>query len=168
MANNPRVEITDKALSVLKLETALGCMGQKQTLEALILRGASSRVLALLEEKPNIDVVEEVPVKPIVDCSPSEGDISEKEKIRSALVYIRDELAAGRYVSLDYIVKTLGVKRGDITRRSIQAYPLRIGVPDGIRTKEAREKGYQKGVEYITDLSHVEAALKRMTKTTVG
>lgn len=47
-----RVEITEKALKVLKIETALSGLSQKTELEALILRGASSRTLALVEEKP--------------------------------------------------------------------------------------------------------------------
>jgi hypothetical protein len=51
MAKIPRVEITDKALKVLKIETALSGLNQKTALEALILRGASPKTLALVENK---------------------------------------------------------------------------------------------------------------------
>jgi hypothetical protein len=55
MANIPRVEITDKALQVLKIETALSRKSQKDTLEALVLRGASVEALALVDKKPLVE-----------------------------------------------------------------------------------------------------------------
>lgn len=61
MAKIPRVEITDKALKVLKVEAALSGLPQKETLEALILRGASSRTLSLVEGTASM---EEIEVKP--------------------------------------------------------------------------------------------------------
>jgi len=80
MANLPRVEITDKALSVLKLEAALSGMNQKQTLEALILRGASPQALALVEEKA---VVEEIPLMEVEEIP----FVEEKEIIPKTEVY---------------------------------------------------------------------------------
>ena len=57
MANSPRVEITDKALKVLKIEAAICGLGQKETLEALILRGASAQSMAIVERKTVIPKV---------------------------------------------------------------------------------------------------------------
>jgi hypothetical protein len=62
MANIPRVEITEKALKILKIETALSGLGQKGTLEALVIRGASAQSLALMEEKAIIPKVESMPL----------------------------------------------------------------------------------------------------------
>jgi hypothetical protein len=62
MAKIPRVEITDKALKVLKIETALCGMNQKTALEALILRGASPQALALVEDRAIAKM--ETPSKP--------------------------------------------------------------------------------------------------------
>ena len=72
MANLPRVEITEKALKILKIETALMGIGQKGALEALVIRGASPQSLALVDKKaiiPKVEVmslmeVEEMEAKP--------------------------------------------------------------------------------------------------------
>ena len=71
MANIPRVEITEKALKILKIETALSGLGQKGTLEALVIRGASTQSLALVEEKAIIPKVESMPLM----------EVKEKEKV---------------------------------------------------------------------------------------
>ena len=82
MSNIPRVEITEKALKILKIETALSGLGQKGTLEALVIRGASTKSLALLEEKAIIPKtesmtlmeVEEKEGKPKIPQSPRKKD----------------------------------------------------------------------------------------------
>ncbi len=104
MAKIPRVEVSEKALKVLKIETALQGVNQKQALEALILRGASPHALALVEEKPLMAVTENKPVIPEMDkmeCKKEgEGIIcipaALTPEARAALAYILAELEAGR------------------------------------------------------------------------
>lgn len=69
MSNLTRVEITDKALSVLKIETALCGMNQKQTLEAIVLRGASPKTLALVDDRA---VVLRVDTDPLMEVEAKE------------------------------------------------------------------------------------------------
>ena len=66
MAKIPRVEITDQALKVLKIEAALSGLPQKEALEDLILRGASSRTLELVAITPALDKVEDMEEKPVI------------------------------------------------------------------------------------------------------
>lgn len=61
MANSPRVEITEKALRVLKIEAAIQGLGQKETLEALILRGASAELMPFVEVKDRQEDMEVLP-----------------------------------------------------------------------------------------------------------
>ena len=75
MSNLTRVEISDKALAVLKIETALCGKSQKQTLEALVLRSASPQTLALVEDKavvPRVDsdLLMEVTEKEMMKTNP--------------------------------------------------------------------------------------------------
>jgi hypothetical protein len=72
MEKYPRVEITDKALKVLKIEAAIQGLGQKEALEALILRGASAQSRAVVEGKTVVEL------KPMVEVATREG---EKEAI---------------------------------------------------------------------------------------
>jgi hypothetical protein len=178
MANLPRVEITDKALSVLKLETALSGVGQKQTLEALVLRAASVETLALVEKKAVIlkaatlpeqeNITPEKSLGPKVEIIPAVEDLPEQENIRSALVYIRDELTREHFVSLDHVVKTFGVKPGAITRRGISANWVGDRMPGGIPIAEARKRGYSGSMRYITDLDRVQSALDRLDKASTA
>ncbi len=62
MSSLTRVEITDKALAVLKIETALCGKSQKQTLEAIVLRGAYPQTLALVEDKAVVPKVDSDPL----------------------------------------------------------------------------------------------------------
>ncbi len=118
MANLPRVEITDKALKVLKIETAISGLNQKEALEALILRGASSRTLELVEEKDKIPQmalmeVEELERKEKIPVIPDKSQVDKMEckkegeaiicaapqvtpEAREALSFILSELEAGR------------------------------------------------------------------------
>lgn len=99
MAKIPRVEITDQALKVLKIEAALSGLPQKEALEDLILRGASSRTLELVAITPALDKVEDMEEKPVipkkeVKPAPERGSVT--NEARSALAYILAELEAGR------------------------------------------------------------------------
>lgn len=97
MANSPRVEITDKALKVLKIEAAIHGLGQKETLEALILRGASAQSLAVAEVKPVVEVkeimelkeelpkVEQLPIMDIATEKPKEPQLAEGAAIESSV-----------------------------------------------------------------------------------
>ncbi len=115
MAKIPRVEITDKALKVLKIETAVSGLNQREALEALVMRGASLRALALVEEKDKhpqktlmeveeLEKTPEIPEKPQLDkleCK-KEGEAiicavpQVTPEARKALTYILAELEAGR------------------------------------------------------------------------
>lgn len=66
MAQSARVEITEKGLRILKIETAISGLSQKAALESLILRGASSDVVELVEGKPQMEEeeMEEMEDKP--------------------------------------------------------------------------------------------------------
>jgi hypothetical protein len=66
MVNSARVEITAKALKVLKIETAICGIGQKETLEALILRGASAQSLAVVEGRTVIPKMESLPKEELI------------------------------------------------------------------------------------------------------
>ena len=109
------MEITDKALKVLKIEAALSGLPQKEALEALILRGASSRTLALVEGKTGSDKMDgmeeigkmgKIEVKPIIPIMPQLECKKEGEAIicavpqvtpeaRTALELILSELESG-------------------------------------------------------------------------
>jgi len=99
MAKILRVEITDKALKVLKVEAALRGQPQRETLEALILSGAPprARALALVEEEPLMEVakmeskpvtpkkdkIKKNPVKPKVDKMEEKPIMPKVDKIES-------------------------------------------------------------------------------------
>ena len=97
MAKILRVEITDKALKVLKVEAALRGQPQRETLEALILSGAPPRALALVEEEPLMEVakmeskpvtpkkdkIKKNPVKPKVDKMEEKPIMPKVDKIES-------------------------------------------------------------------------------------
>lgn len=128
MAKIPRVEITDKALKVLKIEAALSGLPQREALEALVLRGASSRTLALMEEKA---VIPEAEVKPIVEDIPLvEADIVEEMEVKpkknetevmetipekavqeakTALAIILSELREGREPTVNEVAAKMGL-----------------------------------------------------------
>jgi hypothetical protein len=81
MANSPRVEITDKALKVLKIEAAIHGLGQKETLEALIMRGASAQTLVLVEGKTLVGLKPMVEALPTVELLPQMDIVTEKPTI---------------------------------------------------------------------------------------
>ena len=153
MANLPRVEITDKALKVLKIETAISGLNQKDALEALILRGASSRTLALMEVKDKlpqmtlmeVEEKEKIPKKPQLDkleCK-KEGEAiicaasQLTPEARQALSFILAELEAGREptsreaadkvgltpTGLGMALSKLGIKAQN-TRRDLKAVKI--------------------------------------------
>jgi len=68
-----RVELTENALQVLKIKTALCGLSQNTALEALILRGASSQILALLDGKTELEEIsksrklEKISQKPLME-----------------------------------------------------------------------------------------------------
>lgn len=122
MANLPRVEITDKALKVLKIETAISGLNQKEALEALILRGASARTLELVEGKerlPQMTLMEveripEIPGKPQVECK-KEGEAiicavpQVTPEARQALLFILAELERGNRPTITEIAGKLEI-----------------------------------------------------------
>lgn len=120
MAKIPRVEITDKALKVLKVETALSGLSQKIALEALILRGASSRTLAIVEEKPlmesnpQMEEKTKIPDKPHMECK-TEGEaiicapMQITPEARQALSFILGELQAGKEPTVNEIADKMGI-----------------------------------------------------------
>lgn len=118
----PRVEITEKALKVLKIETALSGLNQKTELEALILRGASSRTLALVDEKPlmenDVQKMAKIPKKEIetvcqpkgeiVVCEPKQKRLSENP---DALQKIRELWSQDPRPSYAEIGRIIGYKK---------------------------------------------------------
>jgi hypothetical protein len=128
MAKIPRVEITDKALKVLKVEAALSGLPQKEALEALILRGASSRTLALVEGKTvmevkpivediplvEVDVVEEMEEKPKI-TQKKETEVMETipekavQEAKTALAIILSELREDREPTVNEIAAKMGL-----------------------------------------------------------
>ena len=119
MANLPRVEITEKALKILKIESAILDLNQKEALESLILRGASPQTLAMLQENPlppklaispKLELLEEMEESPIM----KEKELPQEkpqipQETRTALNLILEELRAGREPTVNMIADKLGL-----------------------------------------------------------
>jgi HrpA-like RNA helicase len=71
MTKLARVEITEKALRILKIETALSGMSQTKALEILIERGAGRQAIAIVEGKQLAEVEE----KPLMEYKPQVEEI---------------------------------------------------------------------------------------------
>ena len=76
MTTSSRIEISDKALKVLKMEAALRSLSQKDMLEMMICGNASPEVMALIDKIPSKNRV-------IVDILPVEmPEKSERPEMR--------------------------------------------------------------------------------------
>lgn len=126
MAKIPRIEISDRALKVLKIEAALSGLPQKEALEAIILRGASSRTLALVEGKPVLEEMEVEPAIPVMAEKPVNPVMPEKEvkpipadippEARAALSFILAELEAGNRPTISNVAAKLEITTTAISR----------------------------------------------------
>ena len=115
MAKIPRVEISETALKVLKIEAALSGLPQKAALEALILRGASSRTLALVDGKPALDKVDELEEmeamkeKPAIPTKPAMDKMELPPEARTALEFILSDLESGNRPTISEIAGKLEI-----------------------------------------------------------
>lgn len=140
MAKNPRVEITAKALKVLKIEAALNEQSSRKALEALILRGASSQTMAIVEEMeekqfhteklqiPQKPLIEASNKKPFMELKPNKPKVDKMEqkhqlaKNETAVNRIK-ELWTGSDMPIVAIAKEVGGSRstvGSIIQRLIK------------------------------------------------
>jgi len=136
-----RVEVSERALKVLKIEAAMAGISQKEALEALILRGVSSRTLAVMAGKPLVDkelLMADMPEMNKEAKSPSMNkEPALTNEARQALTYILQELEAGREptsreaaervgltpTGLGMALSKLGIKAQN-TRRDMQAVKI--------------------------------------------
>jgi hypothetical protein len=125
MATAPRVEITEKALKILKIESALTGQNQKDALETLILRGASAQTQALLQDKPiapktpKMDILEDMAIatnKPLMEkmevrsAPATTRSISlDMELTKPALMAILEDLKKGNEPTVNQISDNLGL-----------------------------------------------------------
>jgi len=114
MTNLPRVEITEKALKILKIETALCSLGQKETLEALVIRGASPQSLALVDKKAIIPKVE---LKPLMEVEEKHHrKVSAALKKQPAKIARIKEIWATGERNRTEIARKVGVGSDSVTR----------------------------------------------------
>lgn len=138
MAQSARVEITEKALRILKIETAISGLSQKAALEGLILRGASRDIVELVEGKPQMEV-EEMEDKP--------------GNARPLMELILSELKEGREPTVADIAERTGLSTQMISK-TLTRYE--------IRAKETK-RGGKPGRYFIKSMkSDIESVLSKL------